>query len=235
MDVLTMHQTGSFLKIATWNVRTLFKIGKLENALLEMKKNQIDILGIAEMRWTESGSTMKDDYLVTYSGGEQHTEGVGVIIHKKYAAAVMGFLPISKRVMVVKLQGKPFDLAIIQAYAPTADKTEEELEEFYADMEKAYKNVKATDILVVMGDFNAKIGKGSVDNHVGSFGLGSRNERGDRLLEFCMEKDLVIANTLFQQPARRHYTWKSPGDVYRNQIDFIMVRRRYRNSIKDPN
>ena len=232
-DVLTMHQKGSFLKIGTWNVKTLHKIGKLENALIEMKNNKLDMLGIAEMRWTESGSIKKDDHLVMYSGGEQHHEGVGIIIHKKYASAVMGFLPISKRVIVVKLQGKPFNLTVIQVYAPTADKTEEELEEFYEDLEKAYKHVNSTDILIVMGDMNAKIGKGSVENHVGAFGLGTRNERGDRLLEFCMEKDLIIANTLFQQPARRLYTWKSPGDVHRNQIDYIMVKRRYRNSIRD--
>ena len=233
VDVLTMHRKGSFLKIGTWNVRTLYQIGKLENALLEMKNNRLDILGVAEMRWIESGSIMKGDYMITYSGGDQHQEGVGIIMHKKYAEAVMGFLPISKRVMVVKLQGKPFNLAVIQAYAPTADKPDEEIEEFYEDLEKAYKQVKSTDILVVMGDFNAKIGKGSVDSYVGAFGLGSRNERGDRLLDFCIEKDLVVANTLFQQPARRLYTWKSPGDLHRNQIDYIMVRRRYRNSIKD--
>ena len=155
-----MHQKGSFLKFGTWNVKTLHKIGKLENALIEMKNNKLDMLGIAEMRWTESGSIKKDDHLVMYSGGEQHHEGVGIIIHKKYASAVMGFLPISKRVIVVKLQGKPFNLTVIQVYAPTADKTEEELEEFYEDLEKAYRHVNSTDILIVMGDMNAKIGKG---------------------------------------------------------------------------
>ena len=95
------------------------------------------------------------------------------------------------------------------------------------------KNVASTDVMVVMGDMNAKIGKGSVDRYVGEFGLGERNDSGDRLLEFCIEKDLFVANTHFQQPARRLYTWKSPGDVYRNQIDYIMVRRRFSNSVKN--
>ena len=190
-------------------------------------------MGIAEMRWTESGSTKKDGYLVLYSGGDTHTEGVGMIIDKKYAAGVMGFLPISKRVMIVKIEGRPFNLAIIQAYAPTSDHSEEDIEQFYEDMEKAHQQVKSTDILVVMGDMNAKIGKGGVESYVGEFGLGTRNERGERLLEYVIEKDLSIANTNFQQPARRLYTWKSPGDIYRNQIDYIMTRRRFRNSVKD--
>ena len=233
VDVLTMHRKGSHLVLGTWNVRTLHAIGKLENAIKEMESHKIGILGVGEMRWTGSGCIKKDSYMVLYSGGEQHTEGVGMIISKKYAKAVMGFLPISRRVMVVKIEGKPFNLAIIQAYAPTADHSEEDIEEFYEDLEKACKHVASTDVMVVMGDMNAKIGKGSVDRYVGEFGLGERNDSGDRLLEFCIEKDLFVANTHFQQPARRLYTWKSPGDVYRNQIDYIMVRRRFSNSVKN--
>ena len=232
-DVLTMHRKGSNLVLGTWNLRTLWALGKLENAIMEMESHNIDLLGVAEMRWTESGSSKKDDYMVLYSGGEKHTEGVGMIISKKYTKAVMGFLPISSRVMVVKIEGKPFNLAIIQAYAPTAEHPDEDIEKFYEDMEKACQQVASTDIMVVMGDMNAKIGRGSVERYVGEFGLGDRNDRGDRLLEFVVEKDLYVANTHFQQPERRLYTWKSPGDIYRNQIDYIMVRRRFSNSVKD--
>ena len=232
-DVFTMHRKGGLLAIGTWNVRTLHQLGKLENAIVEMEKHKLNMMGVGEMRWTGSGSTNKDGYLVLFSGGDTHTAGVGMIIDKKYAAGVMGFLPISNRVMIVKIEGKPFNLAVIQAYAPTSDHSEEDIEQFYEDMEKAHQQVKSTDILVVMGDMNAKIGKGKVENYVGEYGLGTRNERGERLLEYVIEKDLTIANTNFQQPSRRLYTWKSPGDVFRNQIDYIMTRRRYRNSVKD--
>ena len=78
-DVFTMHRKGSNLVLGTWNVRTLRSLGKLENAILEMENHNIGILGIAEMRWTESGSIKKDDYMVLYSGGEQHSEGVGIV------------------------------------------------------------------------------------------------------------------------------------------------------------
>ena len=173
-----------------------------------MKKHHLNIMGISEMRWTESGNMTKKGYLVLYSGGEKHIGGVGMIIDKKFATGVMGFLPISERVMMVKIEGKPFNLAVIQAYAPTADHNEDEIEKFYEDLEKAHKQVNTTDILVVMGDMNAKIGKGKVENHVGEYGLG------ERLLEYVIEKDLSIANTYFQQPARKPYTWKSLGDMY---------------------
>ena len=78
-----------------------------------------------------------------------------------------------------------------------------------------------------MGDYNDKVGKGKKEDTVGYFGLGTRNERGERLIKFCEENNLCIANTFFQQPARRLYTWKSPGDINRNQIDYILIKKRY--------
>ena len=84
-----------------------------------------------------------------------------------------------------------------------------------------------------MGDKNAKIGKGKVEDVVGEYGLGERNERGDRLIQFCQENNLIVANTFYQHPNRHLYTWKSPGDRHRNQIDYIMIAKRYRNSIKN--
>ncbi|CAH2096300.1 unnamed protein product [Euphydryas editha] len=87
-----------------------------------------------------------------------------------------------------------------------------------------------------MGDLNARVGSGEVPGTVGKFGLGARNERGDLLVQFCQEKELVIANTLFQLPPRRLYTWTSPAhmkdNIVRNQIDYVMLNKRFRNSIK---
>ena len=94
------------------------------------------------------------------------------------------------------------------------------------------EEVKGTDVLVVMGDFNAKVGAEN-STVTGNYGLGERNESGERLVQFCQEEQLIIANTLFQHPKKNLYTWSSPGDQYRNQIDYILVRRRFRNSIKN--
>jgi hypothetical protein len=79
---------------------------------------------------------------------------------------------------------------------------------------------------------NAKVGAERYQNVTGSHGLGELNVRGERLLEFCEVYYLGIANTWFEHPSRRKYTWRSPGDICRNQIDFIMIKNRFRNSIK---
>ncbi|XP_068697194.1 craniofacial development protein 2-like [Montipora foliosa] len=128
---------------------------------------------------------------------------------------------------MLKLKAKPFDIAIIQTYAPTSSHSDDEIEEHYEEINKMLKEVKSTDVILIFaGDFNAKIGKGSYQDLVGNYGLGDRNPRGDRLLQFCIEKNLVVTNTTFQHPNRLLYTWKSPGDVSRNQIDYLLIRRK---------
>ncbi|XP_039285542.1 uncharacterized protein LOC120351667 [Nilaparvata lugens] len=89
---------------------------------------------------------------------------------------------------------------------------------------------------MILGDFNAKVGGGPQNEVMGKFGLGVRNDRGDRLLTFCQENKMVLANTFFKLPKRRLYTWTSPRDrpgaIMRNQIDYITINHRFRNSVK---
>ena len=89
----------------------------------------------------------------------------------------------------------PFDINIIQAYAPTSDHSDDETEVFYEEMKQAMSYVKCGEVVIAMGDFNAKVGYGEHLDIIGQFGLGSRNERGSRLLQFCEENNMIIANT----------------------------------------
>ena len=130
---------------------------------------------------------------------------------------------VTKIVLLVKIQAKPFDLNVIQVYAPTGDHTEDEVEEFYEDLNKARKMCKSQEVVMVIGDLNAKVGKGVESQVVGPYGLGERNDRGERWVEWCRENRFMIANTWFCNHPRRLGTWKSPGDLVRNQIDYIRV------------
>ncbi|GFR99710.1 craniofacial development protein 2-like [Elysia marginata] len=96
------------------------------------------------------------------------------------------------------------------------------------------KQVKSLDILILMGDFNAKVGTTTMSKSIDREGLGETNERGERLIiQYCEKRELSIVNTLFIQPKRRLYTWKSPGDLFRNQIDYIAIKSRFKNVIVD--
>ena len=95
------------------------------------------------------------------------------------------------------------------------------------------KQSKAREVNIVMGDLNAKVGEGRSNKIVGDFGLGMRNDRGQRWVEWCGSWNQVIMNTYFRHHPRYLYTWKSPGDRNRNQIDYITVNHRFRNSVKN--
>lgn len=192
---------------------------------------KINILGLCEVRWKGSGKITSDDFTIIYSGGAKHEKGVAFIIDKLSARSVKGFWAVSDRVIMIKLSTKPLDLNIIQVYAPTSESTDEELDSFYDEIEQALKQCKSTDITIVQGDFNAKVGKGRYEDTVGSFGLGERNNRGQILLEWAHSKDFAIGNTWFVQHPRRLATWRSPGDNCRNQIDFFMIKKRFRNAL----
>ena len=110
----------------------------------------------------------------------------------------------------VRLQGKPFNITVIQVYAPTSNAEETELERFYEDLQDILELTPKKCVLFIIGDWNAKVGSKKTSGVTGKFGFGVWNEAGQRLTEFCQENALVIANTLFQQHKRRLDTWTSP-------------------------
>ena len=110
----------------------------------------------------------------------------------------------------VPFQGKQFNITVIQAYAPTSNAEEAEVEHFYEALQDLLELTTKKDVLFIIGDWNAKVGS----QETGKFGLGVQNEAGQRLIEFCQENTLVIANTLFQQHKRRLHMditrWSTP-------------------------
>ena len=120
----------------------------------------------------------------------------------------------------------------MQAYAPTTNAEEAEVEWFYEDLQDLLELTPKKDVLFIIGDWNAKVGSQEIRGVRGKFGLGVQNEAGQRLIEFCQENALVIGNILFQQHKRRLYTWTSPDGQYRNQTDYILCSQRWRSSIQ---
>ena len=110
----------------------------------------------------------------------------------------------------VRFQGKPFNITVIQVYAPTSNTEEAEVERFYEDLQDLLELTPEKDVVFSIGDWSAKVGSQETPGVTDKFCLRVQNEAGKRLIEFCQENALVIANTLFQQHKRRLYTWTSP-------------------------
>ena len=185
--------------------------GKLEVVKQEMARVNIDILGISELKSTGMGEFNSDDHYIYYCRQESlRKNGVAIIVNKRVQNAVLGRNLKNDRMISVRFQGKPFNITVIQAYAPASNAEEAELEWFYEDLQDLLELTPKKDVLFIIGDWNAKVGSQETPGVTGNFGLGMWNEAGQRLIEFCQENALVIANTLFQQHKRRRYTWTSP-------------------------
>ena len=135
-----------------------------------------------------------------------------MMVNKRARNAVLGCNLKNDRMISVCFQGKPFNITVIQVYASTSNAEEAEL--FYEDLQDLLELTPPKDVLFIIGGWNAKVGSQEIPGITGKFGLGVQNEAGQRLIEFCQENALVIANTLFQQHKRRLYTWTSPDGQY---------------------
>ena len=157
------------------------------------------------------GEFNSDDHYIYYCGQESlRRNGVAIIVNKRVQNTVLGCNLKNNKMISVHFQGKPFNTTIIQTYAPVRNDEEAEVEQFYEDLQDIVELIPNKDVLFIIGDWNAKVGSQETPGVTGRFGLGVQNEAGQRLIEFCHEVTLVIANTLFQQHKRRLYTCIPP-------------------------
>ena len=181
--------------------------GKLEVVKQEMARVNIDILGISELKWTGMGEFNSDNHYIYYGGQESlRRNGVAIMVNKRVQNAVLGCNLKNERMISVCLQGKPFSITVIRVYAPTSNAEETEVERFYEDLQHLLELTPKQDVLFIIGDWNANIGSQQIPTVTGKFGLGVQNEVGERLIEFCQEKALIIANTLSSNTTREDFT-----------------------------
>ena len=177
-------------------------MSKLEVVKQEIRVN-INILEISELKWTGKGEFNSDDHYIYYCGQESlRRNGVALIVNKRVQNAVCWCSLKTDRMVFVHFQDKPFNITVIQVYAPTTNAEEAEVEWFYDDLQDFLELTPKKYVFFIIGDWNTKVGSQEIPGVTGKFGLGVQNEAGQRLTEFCQENALVIANTLFQQHKR---------------------------------
>jgi exonuclease III len=185
--------------------------GKLEVIKPEMIKVNVNILGISELKGTGMGEFNSDDHYIYYCEREYlRRNGGASMVNKRVLHAVLRCNLKDERMIPVRFQGKPFNITVIQAFAPMRNAEEAEVEWYCEDLQDLLELISKKDVLFIKGDWNVKVGSQEILGVTGKFGLGILNEAGQRLIEFFQENTLVIANTLFQQHKRRWSTPKSP-------------------------
>ena len=152
--------------------------GKLE-VVKQMARVNIDILGISEIKWIGMGEFNSDDQYIYYCRQESlRRNGVAITVNKRVQNAVLGCNLKKDRMISVRLQGKPFNIMVIQVYAPTSNTEETEVERFYEDLQDLLELTPKKDVLFIIGDWNAKVGSQETPGVTGKFGLGMWNEAG---------------------------------------------------------
>ena len=153
--------------------------GKLEVVKQEMARVNVHILGINELKWTGMGDFNSDDPYIYYCGQEfLRRNGVAILVNKRVQNAVLGCNLKNDRMISVRFQGKPFNITVIQVYAPTSNTEEGEVERFYEDLQDLLELTPKRGALFIIGDWNAKVGSQETPGITGKFGLGIRKKQG---------------------------------------------------------
>ena len=230
------------LNFGSWNVRTLLDNTKADRperrtALVakELARYKVDIAALSETRLADKGQLTERSggYTFFWSGRsatERREAGVGFAI-KCHIANKLAKLPegINDRLMTLQLPlGQKKSATVISAYAPTMTNPDDIKDKFYEELDALIAKVPQSEKLVVLGDFNARVGTDykTWDGIVGRHGIGKCNSNGLLLLKACATHDLVITNTLFRLPTRNKTSWMHPRSKHWHLIDYVITRKR---------
>ncbi|KAK6762926.1 hypothetical protein RB195_023582 [Necator americanus] len=218
------------MAICTYNARTLALEATIEDLMMQAKKIKYDVIGLTETRRRHPLNAVYETGEELFLGtcDSRGVGGVGVLVNTSLAKNIDSFEQLTTRIGRPRMRrcGPTPALTIFVAYAPTSSYDEEEVEAFYMDLEKFYREDHAF-YKVIIGDSNAKIGprRTPEELHIGTHGL-QWNGQGERLFEIIMATKTIHGNSQFQKSSLR-WTWESSGGGYRNEIDHIIVNKRF--------
>lgn len=160
------NKTGKWkngLSFGTWNIRTLFKPGAVQCLVEETERYGLGVVALQEIRWNDNGTLDIQDTTIFYGECNKHRQfGTGFAVHKNLVPSVKEFKSINPRISVLTLKAHYFDITFVNGHAPTEEKTQEEKDEFYDNLEHTLNEIPRSRIRIVLGDFNAKLGKENI-------------------------------------------------------------------------
>ena len=236
-DTLKPNQKS---RVGTWNVRTLYQTGKLSQVVREFDNYRLDLLGLSETRWTGSDKkTLQSGHTFIFSGREDgiHEQGVGLLISKKVSKSLLEWQPFGPRLLKARFNSKFTKLTVVTCYAPTEEAEDADKENFYEQLQAIMEEIPAHDMVLVIGDMNARTGIDNLNRErtMGKEGLGTypMNDNGERMCDFCEHNGLVVGGTLFKHKDIHKATWTSPDGNTKPQLDHIIINGKWRSSLQD--
>lgn len=231
----TLRKRNNEYQFATWNVRTLFKPGALEELKEVAKTYKIDLIALQEIRWPNSGFLEQRNYSLYHSAATNGMLGTGFLISNRLRNNIIDFKPISDRMSMIRLKGQFYNITIINVHAPSEDKDDNTKNTFYNKLDKAVGKVPKFDMRLIIGDFNGKIGKEIIYQPIiGKHSIHPEtSNNGTRMIELAAANNLKISSTYFPHKNIHKQTWKSPDGRTSNQIDHVLASAKHVKSITD--
>ena len=212
----------------------MLQTGRMNEVAEEILNKGIEVAALQEIRWKGEGQICTPKYTFYYSGEEkQGRNGVGFIVAKSIKYNIIEFKTICPRINYIRINTKPYVTAIINVYAPTENEKEDEKDIFYEEIERLLEKLPTQDTIIMMGDFNAQIGKENyISDVAGKHTIHTKtNDNGIRLCNAAMTNGLLIVSTKFEH--KHKATWCAPNGQYKNQIDHVLVTKKRQSIIQD--
>ena len=202
-------------------MRTLWETGKCAQAAREMQRYNLTLMGMCEVRWTGHEETkLQIGETLLYSGKneERHEAGVGILLSKKAVNSLLEWNPVSDRIITARFESRLKKVSTTMGYAPTNTSEEEDKNSFYAQLQSVLDKLLNRDMLILIGDMDAKIGADNTDRkrEMGRHGLEEMNENAEMLADFCSTNSLVIGGTIFSHRKCHKATWVSSDKLTEN-------------------
>ena len=216
---------------------TLLKPGKLQELIEQIEHTKLDIVALQEVRWSGNGIINKKDFTLYFSGTDKSKgqAGTGFLVSKKLQNDIIDFKHFNERMCKLRIKCKHNNITLINIYAPTEDKAIDVKEQFYKELESLINQVPRSDTLIILGDFNAQLGKEAIYRKVsGKHTIHERtNGNGELLCHLAMINDLIIMSTQFEHKKIHKGTWTSPDQKIINQIDHVLINSKKKDVIED--